>query len=54
MKRHGHPHTFVTDKLRYYGAAMKDLGLPNSRETGRWLKQRVFSLNAMRLEARAP
>ena len=26
MKRHGHPHILVTDKLRSYGAAMKDIG----------------------------
>jgi putative transposase len=37
MKRHGNPHVFVTDKLRSYGAALKDLGMPDDRETGRWL-----------------
>ncbi len=26
MKRHGRPHVFVTDKLRPYGAALKNLG----------------------------
>src|SRR6056297_580800 len=26
MKRHGRPHILVTDKLRSYGAAMKDIG----------------------------
>ena len=36
MKRHGRPHVLVTDKLRSYGAALKDLGLPDDRETGRW------------------
>ena len=41
MKRHGHPHVFVTDKLRSYGAALKDLGLPDDRETGRWLNNRA-------------
>ena len=35
MKRHGHPHVFVTDKLRSYGAALKDLGQPDDHETGR-------------------
>ena len=25
MKRHGHPHILVTDKLRSYGAAMKNI-----------------------------
>jgi transposase-like protein len=37
----GHPHVFVTDKLRSYGAALKDLGLPDDRETGRWLNNRA-------------
>ena len=26
MKRHGRPHILVTDKLRSYGATMKDIG----------------------------
>lgn len=41
MNRHGRPHIFVTDKLRSYGAALKDLGLPDDRETGRWLNNRA-------------
>jgi putative transposase len=41
MRRHGHPHVFVTDKLRSYGAALKDLGLTDDRETGRWLNNRA-------------
>ena len=35
MKRHVHLHVFVTDKLKSHGAALKDLGLPDDRETGR-------------------
>ena len=41
MKRHGHPHDLVTDKLRSYGAALKDPGLPDDRETGRWINNRA-------------
>ncbi len=41
MKRHGRPHVLVTDKLRSYGAALKDLGLSGDRETGRWLNNRA-------------
>jgi len=41
LKRHGRPHVFVTDKLRSYGAALKDLGLPDERETGQWLNNRA-------------
>ena len=37
MKRHGQPKVFVTDKLRSYGAGLKDFGMPDDRETGRWL-----------------
>ena len=41
MKRHGRPDIFVTDKLWSYGAALKDLGLPDDRETGRRLNNRA-------------
>jgi putative transposase len=41
LKRHGRPHVFVTDRLRSYGAALKDLGLPDERETGQWLNNRA-------------
>ena len=36
MKRHGRPHILVTDKLRSYGAAMKEMGNVERQETGRW------------------
>ncbi len=41
MKRHGRPHVFGTDKLRSDGAALKDFGLPEDRETGRWPNNRA-------------
>src|SRR5439155_10839591 len=41
MKRHGRPRTVVTDGLRSYGAAMKDLGNADRQETGRWLNNRA-------------
>jgi putative transposase len=41
MKRHGRPHILVTDKLRSYGAAMKEIGNEQRQETGRWLNNRV-------------
>jgi putative transposase len=40
MKRHGRPETIVTDRLRSYGAALKDLGRGDDREMGRWLNNR--------------
>ncbi|SHK24835.1 putative transposase [Shimia gijangensis] len=41
MKRHGRPHIFVTDKLRSYGAAMKEIGIADRQETGRWQNNRA-------------
>ena len=41
MKRHGRPQTIVTDGLRSYGAAMKEIGSIDRQETGRWLNNRA-------------
>ena len=41
MKRHGRPETMVTDRLRSYGAALKDLGRGDDREMGRWPNNRA-------------
>ena len=41
MKRHGRPEMIVTDRLRSYGAALKDLGRGDDREMGRWLNNRA-------------
>ena len=41
MKRHGKARTIVTDGLRSYGAAMKDIGSLDKKETGRWLNNRA-------------
>jgi putative transposase len=41
MKRHGRPETIVTDRLRSYGAALKDRGRGDAREMGRWLNNRA-------------
>jgi putative transposase len=41
MKRHGRPHILVTDKLRSYGAAMKNIGNSARQETGRWKNNRA-------------
>jgi putative transposase len=40
MKRHGKPEVLVTDQLRSYGAAMKEIGNAGRQETGRWLNNR--------------
>ena len=41
MKRHGQAEVIVTDKLRSYGAALKEIGLEHRQETGRWLNNRA-------------
>lgn len=41
MRRYGRPDTIVTDKLRSYCAAMKEIGNAGKRETGRWLNNRA-------------
>jgi putative transposase len=41
MKRHGRPESVVTDRLRSYGAALKDLGRGSDREMGRWMNNRA-------------
>jgi putative transposase len=41
MKRHGRPQAIVTDRLRSYGAAMKEIGNAERQETGRRLNNRA-------------
>ena len=41
MKKHGRADVLVTDKLRSYGAALRDLGAADRQETGRWLNNRA-------------
>jgi putative transposase len=41
MTKHGRAETFVTDKLRSYGAALKEIGAAERQETGRWLNNRA-------------
>ncbi len=41
MKRHGRPEELVTDKLRSYGAALKELGTQDKRVTVRWENNRA-------------
>jgi len=41
LKRHGKTEAIVTDGLRSYPAAMKELGNEDRREMGRWLNNRA-------------
>jgi putative transposase len=41
MKRHGKPEAIVTDGLRSYKAAMKEIGNAEDQEVGRWVNNRA-------------
>jgi len=41
MKRYGRPQQVVTDGLRSYRAALKELGMADRQEVGRWLNNRA-------------
>ncbi len=41
MRRHGRPEAIVTNKLRSYGAALKEIGAESRQETGRWANNRA-------------
>ncbi len=41
MRKHGHPEAIITDRLRSYGAALREIGASHRQETGRWLNNRA-------------
>ena len=41
LKRHGAADEIVTDRLRSYGAALRDLGIRERQETSRWANNRA-------------
>lgn len=41
MRKHGQPEEIVTDRLRSYGAALRDLGSQGRQCTGRWENNRA-------------
>ena len=41
MRKNGRPDEIVTDRLRFYGAAMKVIGNAEKQVCGRWLNNRV-------------
>jgi putative transposase len=41
MRKHGRPEVIVTDRLRSYSAALKEIGNADRQETGRWLNNRA-------------
>ena len=41
LKRHSRPKTIVTDGLRSYPAALRDIGADDRQEVGRWVNNRA-------------
>jgi putative transposase len=41
MRKHGRPEVIVTDRLRSYGAALKEIGNADRQETGQWMNNRA-------------
>ncbi len=41
MRKHGRPEALVTDLLRSYGAALKEIGAADRQEAGRWMNNRA-------------
>jgi putative transposase len=41
MRKHGRPEVIVTDRLRSYGAALKEICNADRQETGRWMNNRA-------------
>jgi putative transposase len=41
LKRHGRPEAVVTDGLRSYGAALREIGAGDRQEIGRWINNRA-------------
>ena len=41
LKRYGHSVEFVTDLMRSYGAALKELGISDLQETAHWANNRA-------------
>ena len=41
LKRHGHSAEFVTDLMRSYGAALRELGISDLQETAHWANNRA-------------
>ena len=45
MNRHGRHEVIVTDRLRSYGTAMKEICNLRAQEVGRWLNNRAENLH---------
>lgn len=41
MRKHDKPEKIVTDRLKSYGAALREMGVADKQETGHWLNNRI-------------
>jgi putative transposase len=41
MRKHGRSEVIITDRLRSYGAALKEIGAADKQEAGRWMNNRA-------------
>ena len=41
LKQHRRPEELVADRLRSYGAALRELGIAERKQTGRWANNRA-------------
>jgi putative transposase len=41
LKRHGHADEIITDRLRSYGATLRELGIRDRQQTSRWINNRA-------------
>ena len=49
MKRYGRPDAIVTDRLRSYRAALRELGGSGLQQAGRWLNNRAGTVKLSRI-----
>ena len=54
MHKHGQPEVIATDRLRSYGAALRDIGAGERQETGRWLNNRAENSHLALLRRERP
>ena len=47
MRNYGEPETIVTDKLKSYGAALRELGISGHETNGRWINNRAENSHSL-------
>jgi putative transposase len=47
LRKHSQPEVIVTDRLRSYGAALREIGAADRQVAGRWLNNRAENLHLL-------